>query len=89
MKTNFTAADVEARACEALRLGLAHGIGAMRAQCDVDSFTELRSLEGLLPRGSDSPSLSTSKSSPFLRKLSSPIRRHLICSERRSEWVRI
>ena len=48
VKIGFSADDVEARACEALRLALAHGIGAIRAQCDVDSFTELRSLEGLL-----------------------------------------
>jgi cytosine/creatinine deaminase len=48
VKTGFTPADVESRACQALRLALAHGIGAVRAQCDVDSFTELRSFEGLL-----------------------------------------
>ena len=35
VKVGFTAADVEARACEALRLALAHGIGAVKAQGDV------------------------------------------------------
>lgn len=48
VKKNFTAADVEARATQALELAAANGIGAVRAQCDVDSFTTLASLEGVL-----------------------------------------
>lgn len=48
VKTQFTVADVEARACEVLRLAIAHGIGLLRAQVDVDSFTGLISLEGVL-----------------------------------------
>lgn len=48
IKTRFTAADVQARACEALRLAAAHGTGMIRAQVDVDSFTGLTSLQGVL-----------------------------------------
>ena len=47
-KVQFTVADVEARASEALRLAVAQGIGHMRAQCDVDYATKLVSFEGLL-----------------------------------------
>ncbi len=48
VKSHFTVADVEERACEALRLAAGHGIGLIRAQVDVDSFTGLTSLEGVL-----------------------------------------
>jgi cytosine deaminase len=47
-KVQFTVADVEARASEALRLAVAQGIGHIRAQCDVDYATRLTSFEGLL-----------------------------------------
>ena len=48
VKTRFTVADVAERAGRALELAASHGIGAIRAQCDVDSFTGLVSLEGVL-----------------------------------------
>jgi cytosine/creatinine deaminase len=48
VKRHFTVEDVEARASQALRLAAAHGIGTMRAQCDVDHATRLISFEGLL-----------------------------------------
>ena len=48
VKTRFTVADVAGRAGRALELAASHGIGAVRAQCDVDSFTGLVSLEGVL-----------------------------------------
>lgn len=48
VKASFTAEDVLERASRALELAAAHGVGALRAQCDVDSFTGLRSLEGVL-----------------------------------------
>lgn len=48
VKTHFTAADVEARVSEALRLAVAHGIGLIRTHVDIDSFTGLVSLEGVL-----------------------------------------
>ncbi|MBR45823.1 MAG: hypothetical protein CMM31_04960 [Rhodospirillaceae bacterium] len=47
-KAQFTVADVEERASEALRLAVAQGIGHIRAQCDVDYATKLISFEGLL-----------------------------------------
>lgn len=48
VKAQFTSGDVEARACETLRLAAGHGIGTLRAQVDVDSFTKLTSLQGVL-----------------------------------------
>ena len=36
-KAQFTAADVEKRASQAIRLAAAHGIAAIRAQVDVDT----------------------------------------------------
>ncbi len=47
VKRNFTVADVEERACRALELAVAHGIGRMRAMVDVDIATRLVSLEGV------------------------------------------
>jgi cytosine deaminase len=48
VKRQFTVEDVERRACRALELGVAHGIGRMRTQCDVDFATRLVSFEGVL-----------------------------------------
>lgn len=48
VKTAFTVEDVEARASATLRRAVAHGTGLLRAQVDVDSFTGLVSLEGVL-----------------------------------------
>lgn len=48
VKSAFTPEDVLARASRALELAAANGIGALRAQCDVDSYTGLSSLEGVL-----------------------------------------
>lgn len=48
VKKRFTAADVERRAVAALRLAVAHGIGRMRAQVDVDFATRLVSFEGVM-----------------------------------------
>lgn len=48
VKIQFTVADVEERACRALELAVAHGLGRMRANVDVDSFTNLISMEGIL-----------------------------------------
>lgn len=47
-KTHFTVKDVEERASRALELAVAHGLGRMRANVDVDSFTGLVSMEGIL-----------------------------------------
>ena len=47
-KTHFTVADVEERACRALRLAAAHGIGRLHAQIDVDYATGLVSFEGVM-----------------------------------------
>ena len=47
-KKNFTVADVEARACRALDLAVAQGIGRMRTNVDVDFATRLVSMEGIL-----------------------------------------
>ena len=48
VKTRFTVADVEERACQALRLAAAHGIGRLHAQIDVDFATKLLSFEGVM-----------------------------------------
>jgi cytosine deaminase len=48
VKRDFTVEDVERRACRALELGVAHGIGKLRTQCDVDFATRLVSFEGVL-----------------------------------------
>jgi cytosine deaminase len=48
VKRQFTVDDVEQRACRVLELAVAHGVGRMRAQCDVDFATRLVSLEGVL-----------------------------------------
>ena len=48
VKTQFTVADVEERACQALRLAAAHGIGRLHAQIDVDFATRLVSFEGVM-----------------------------------------
>ena len=47
VKKHFTVADVEERASRALELAVAHGIGYMRAQIDVDYATGLVSFEGV------------------------------------------
>ena len=47
-KIHFTVADVEERACRALRLAAAHGIGRLHAQIDVDYATRLVSFEGVM-----------------------------------------
>ena len=47
-KVHFTIADVEERACCALRLAAAHGIGRLHAQIDVDYATKLISFEGVM-----------------------------------------
>jgi cytosine deaminase len=48
VKRTFTVEDVEARASEALRLAIAHGIGRLRSQVDIDFSTKLVSFEGVL-----------------------------------------
>lgn len=48
VKKHFTADDVEERACRALDLAVAQGIGRMRTNVDVDFATRLVSLEGVL-----------------------------------------
>jgi cytosine deaminase len=48
VKRTFTVEDVEARASEALRLAIAHGIGRVRSQVDIDFSTKLVSFEGVL-----------------------------------------
>ena len=48
VKRQFTVEDVEQRACRALELAVAHGMGRMRTQCDVDFATRLVSFEGVL-----------------------------------------
>ncbi len=48
VKTQFTVADVEERACRALKLAVAHGTGRLSAQIDVDFATKLVSFEGVL-----------------------------------------
>ena len=48
LKESYTAADVEARAAEALALAIAQGVGRMRAHVDVDTRQGLKALEGVL-----------------------------------------
>ena len=48
VKNQFTVADVEQRACRALQLAAAHGIGRLHAQIDVDFATKLVSFEGVM-----------------------------------------
>lgn len=48
IKDGFTEAGVEARATEAFRLAVAHGVGRMRANVDVDSIVGLTNLRGVL-----------------------------------------
>ncbi len=48
VKKHFTVADVEARACRALDLAVAQGVGRMRTNVDVDFATRLVSMEGVL-----------------------------------------
>ena len=47
VKRSFTVSDVEERASAALSLAVAHGIGCLRAQIDVDFATRLISFEGV------------------------------------------
>ena len=48
VKKHFTVADVEERACRALDLAVAQGMGRMRTNVDVDFATRLISMEGIL-----------------------------------------
>jgi cytosine deaminase len=48
IKDGFTEAGVEARATEAFRLAVSHGVGRMRANVDVDSIVGLTNLRGVL-----------------------------------------
>lgn len=47
VKRGFTVQDVEERASSALSLAVAHGVGFLRAQVDVDFATRLISFEGV------------------------------------------
>ena len=47
VKAGFTVEDVEARASEALRVAVSHGVGHMRAEVDVDSTVGLACFEGV------------------------------------------
>lgn len=47
VKAGFTVEDVEARASEALRVAVSHGVGHMRAEVDVDSTVGLTCFEGV------------------------------------------
>lgn len=47
VKAGFTVDDVEARASEALRTAVSHGVGCMRAEVDVDSLAGLTCFEGV------------------------------------------
>lgn len=48
IKKNFTVDDVKNRAMYALELAVSHGMGAIKAQVDVDYATGLTSLEGVM-----------------------------------------
>jgi cytosine deaminase len=48
VKREFTVEDVERRACRALEMAVANGVGKMRTQCDVDFATRLVSFEGVV-----------------------------------------
>ncbi|MBC9936542.1 MULTISPECIES: amidohydrolase family protein [unclassified Leucobacter] len=48
LKAQFTVEDVERRATRFLQDCAAEGIGVLAGQADIDSVTELRSIEGLL-----------------------------------------
>lgn len=48
VKTHFTVEDVKKRAMYALNLAVCHGMGAIKAQVDVDYATGLTSLEGVM-----------------------------------------
>jgi cytosine deaminase len=48
VKREFTVEDVERRACRALEMAVANGVGKMRTQCDVDFATRLVSFEGVM-----------------------------------------
>jgi cytosine deaminase len=48
IKRGYTVDDVKTRAREALRLAVAHGIGTMRAQVDVDTVCGLVGIEAML-----------------------------------------
>ncbi|AFZ31161.1 N-isopropylammelide isopropylaminohydrolase [Gloeocapsa sp. PCC 7428] len=48
LKSNFTVADVEQRASQALQLSIAAGTTAIRTNVEADAFVELRAVEGLL-----------------------------------------
>jgi cytosine deaminase len=48
VKREFTVEDVGRRACRALEMAVANGVGKMRTQCDVDFATRLVSFEGVM-----------------------------------------
>ena len=48
IKAAFTIEDIEARATAALEAAVANGVGAMRAQVDVDSAVGLKGIEAML-----------------------------------------
>lgn len=48
LKEGFTAEDTAARAEQALRWSLAHGVTAVRSNCETDRFVGMRALDGLL-----------------------------------------
>lgn len=53
LKSRFTVSDVTARATRFFRDCAAEGIGVIAGQADIDSVTELRSVEGLLAARQD------------------------------------
>lgn len=48
LKSGFTVDDVAARGARCLELSLAHGVTAMRTNCETDRFVGMNALEGLV-----------------------------------------
>jgi cytosine deaminase len=81
VKTHFTVEDVKARAMQALKLAVCHGLGAIKAQCDVDYATGLISLEGVLAAAEEYKDLITVEAIAFPQE-------GVVCDPKQPELLR-
>jgi len=81
VKTHFTVKDVKNRAMQALDLAVAHGIGAIKAQCDVDYATGTISMEGLLAAADEYKDLITVEAIAFPQE-------GVVCDAKQPEMLR-
>lgn len=81
VKTHFTVEDVKNRAIYALNLAVAHGMGAIKAQVDVDHATSTTSMEGVMAAAEEYKDLITVEPIAFPQE-------GMVCDDQQPEMLR-